>query len=146
MWHFAFFSFLLSFYMIFFMKYTDTLAELHFGQNDTSPWVTYWSETLWAVFLASFGVPKGEKKFHRVNQTEKFEKNNHHFSEKRVNFGKKIAKNSKTILQTSFEWICFSENVTLCIVGFPKQFIVKSPNLAGLGKCWTPIWHLEKVV
>ena len=30
--------------------------------------------TLWPVFLASFGVPKGEKKFHRGDHREKFEK------------------------------------------------------------------------
>ena len=42
--------------------------------------------TLWPVFLASFGVPKGEKKFHGGDHREKFEKNNHHFSEKKVNY------------------------------------------------------------
>jgi hypothetical protein len=43
----------------------ETLWPGHFGQNDTLARVTLWTETLWPetvwpVFPASFGVPKGE--------------------------------------------------------------------------------------
>ena len=82
-------------------------AESHFGRDTLARmtlWpVTLWPETLWPVtlwsewqlarvrlwpvFLASFGVPKGEQKFHVGDHWKKFEKNNHHFSKKiRVNF------------------------------------------------------------
>ena len=57
--------------------------ERHFGQSDTLARDTLARVTFWPVFLASFGVPKDEKKFHGGDHREKFEKNNHHFSEKK---------------------------------------------------------------
>ena len=60
--------------------------ERHFGQSDTLARDTLARVTFWPVFLASFGVPKDEKKFHGGDHREKFKKNNHHFSEKKVNY------------------------------------------------------------
>ena len=66
-------------------------GQRHFGQRDSLASVTFACDTLagnilvsdtLASFLASFGGPKGEKKFQRGDPREKFEKNSHHLKKK----------------------------------------------------------------